>query len=182
MLRKMSKFLTALLRTHVPPLSCIPRHRTPEVRTQYFALCATSTLLLAPAGFKFGDVIDRLSQAVVNKVIILYQDRGRVKGSTPVVVGRTPVRWRFPFGCASKISIFRTLIATPDASSFRLVHLERIAEDALSSSQKVGRASKNIVPSYNHKGVLTDCGYETPQLSETPLRAYARGLGVTKKK
>jgi len=54
--------------------------------------------------------------------------------------------------------VTRSAFDIPAGSS---IHLKRTAENALLSSQKVGRATENVLSSCNHKGILAPHGYET---------------------
>ena len=52
-------------------------------------------------------------------------------------------------------------VSASDISATSLRNLERTAENALFSSQKVGRTTENVLLTCNHKGILTPLGYET---------------------
>ena len=59
--------------------------------------------------------------------------------------------------------LFSTGLApTPNISSTRLRYLERTAEYALLSSQKVGCATENVLSPLCHMDILLPYGYETP--------------------
>ena len=53
------------------------------------------------------------------------------------------------------------LVATPRVPPRRLRDLERTAENALFTPQKVGRAPENVLFCCNHKDILAPRGYET---------------------
>jgi hypothetical protein len=55
---------------------------------------------------------------------------------------------------------FATLFLALHVPSLRLAHLKRTAEDTLFTSQKVGRATENIVFSRNHEDIVPLFGYE----------------------
>ena len=54
-----------------------------------------------------------------------------------------------------------TLVSTPDVPVLRFRNLERTAEYALLSSQKVGLATENVFSSLHHMDILPPYGYET---------------------
>ncbi len=54
------------------------------------------------------------------------------------------------------------LVAAPDVSAARPRNLERTAENALSTPQKVGRTTENVLFPLYHMDILSPYGYETP--------------------
>ena len=114
------------------------------------------------AALKFGHVIDRFAQALIDardglvvKAKVMREAIRRlllIEALDDGYLRPYPFQgFLFPAG----------LVAAPHVSSGGFHHLERPAENTLFTPQKVGRAPENVLLSCNHKDILTPRGYET---------------------
>ena len=148
-----------------------------QAENNAFAGSSAPTLPLAPAAevrlinlnlslefarFQFRHMVDRLAQALIDAAhrLVIYAQIvrhaiGRLllveAGENRDFFTQLPERLLFP----------ADLVATPHIAASRFVYPERAAENALSTSQKVGRTVENVLLTSNHKGIVTPRGYET---------------------
>ena len=157
-------------RVHPPIALQKPKHNA-------FAGCTPSALAFPPAtkvglvnlnltlqsaSLKLCHMIDRLTQALVDAGHHLIRKAEitchAIRRLLLVEAGENMNL----FAQALERLLFPT--ALPEAfhiAAHGLAHLERTAEDALSTSQKVGRTVENVLLTSNHKGIVSPCGYET---------------------
>jgi len=114
------------------------------------------------AAFKFCDMIDHFSELLIDAGNRLVVEAEVMREAICRLLLIEPLH-----DCDFRSDAFQGfLLSTPsvsasDVSAVRLRDLERTAENALSTPQKVGRTTENVLLSSNHKGILTPCGYET---------------------
>jgi|SRR3989344_446572 len=149
-----------------------------KAKNDVFALSAASALSLAPAAkialihfhlsgeslaFKLGNVVDGFAKFLVHTRDSLVVG-AKIRGKT--------VRWllliealhnrNLHANALQRLLFSARFVAASHIPTRGLRNLKRSAENTLFASQKVGRATKNVLSSCNHKGILTPRGYETP--------------------
>ena len=138
------------------PTSALALASAAEVAFVHFDLAVQS------AALKLGYVVDRFTETLIDagdrliiKSKIVREAVGRlllVKSLHDANLGmQTLQRLLFSTG----------LVPAPDVAALCTINFERTAENALFTSQKVGRATENILFCCNHKGILPPRGYET---------------------
>jgi len=119
-------------------------------------------LALQLAGLKFGYMVDRFAQTLIdagNHLIIKAQvARHAIRrlllveaGDNANLLAQALERFLFSTG----------LMPTLHVAASGFANFERTAKNALPAPQKVGRTVENIVSSSNHKDIVAPRGYET---------------------
>ena len=149
-----------------------------KAKNDVFALGATTTLAFAsaakiafvhlhlarePLSLKFGNMMNYFSELLVHA-------RDRLVVHTQVVrkaISRLLLVEALDDGDLCSYPLQRLLFSTDfvsasDVPTLCLNHLKRTAKYALLASQKVGRATENVLSTCNHKDILAPSGYETP--------------------
>jgi len=141
-----------------------------------FTLCSSSSFSLAPAAevrfvnlnlsvqfltLKFGDMIHRFSKALVDSGNRLVMYAKIMSQSVRWLLLIKPLNYYNLFSQLFQRLLFSTIfVPASDVSSFGFTHLERAAENTLSSFQKVGRTTENVVSCWCHMGIVVPYGYE----------------------
>ena len=148
-----------------------------EPKYNVFALGTTPTLALPPAAkvalihfdltvqfaaLKLCHMVGRFTQALVdagNRLVVEVQIMGETVRRLLLVETLHDTDL-----CADALQRFLLsagFVSAPDVSSLRPMHLKRPAKYALSTLQKVGRTTENVLLPLYHMGILVPYGYET---------------------
>ena len=148
-----------------------------QAKNNVFTGCASSARALASAAkvalvhfhfavqltaLKFSDMIDRFPQALVDtRNGLVVQAEVTRKAVRRLLLVETSYDGNFSPYALQRLLFATGLIAAAYISPRGPAELERPAEHALFTPQKVGRASENVLSSCNHKDILAPRGYET---------------------
>ena len=141
-----------------------------------FACCTSSTLTLASAakvgliyldlaleatGLKFRYMVHRLTQALVDaRDHLIVQSKIACHAICRLLLVEAGDDGNLLAQPLQGLLFSTAVPAAFHIPALGLDDLKRTAENALSSSQKVGRTVENVLLTSNHKGILHPCGYE----------------------
>ena len=181
--RTLSRFLAddahKLFFAHMLDNPCVhPSIALQKAENNAFTLRSTSTLSLASAAevrlvefnlareflaLQFCHMIDRLAQLLVHSCDRLVVE-GKIVRETirRLLFIETSDDCNFFLQLLQRFLFSTSLVPASDISPRRSAHSERSTENALSSSQKVGRTAENVISSLCHMDILSPYGYYSP--------------------
>lgn len=146
-----------------------------QAKYNVFALCSSSSLSLASAAkvglvhlhlaiefasLKLGHVVDGLAQSLIeagNRLVITAKIMGKTVRRLLLVESLDDAN--LGAYLPQRLLFSTALVSASDVASRGLAYLKRAAEYALSTFQKVGRTTENVLSSLCHMGILTPHGY-----------------------
>ena len=148
-----------------------------QAKYYVFALCASSALTFASATeialihfyatiqfttFQFRYMIYRFSELLIytGDCLIIYSQIMRETIRRLLLI-ESLYNGNFRTNFLQRLLFSTGLIPASNIPTMSLRNFEGATENTLFSSQKVGRATKNVLLTCNHKGILTPLGYET---------------------